>query len=515
MSETKNDKARFSDTPFLLVALAGFSFWFLIAVPFASHRESYAWLASVYRGDLDGAVGLTSKTWRPLAQAPVWLEFVALDPRIFPTSVLRQTLFQGVVYLLFVLGWGVLYYAVPERRTFAIVAFTAGAVFFSGYIHLFHLYGLFYVPLMLMLAVMVRYSFVPGFKNREIVLGLIATALVLWHPFATVLFLGFYFGRYFKDFTSLRRGAHVRAWAILLTSSAATLLAIAVSPNLGESWAYDPRSAFIISYRTNEVHVLAAVVAWILAYAALWSMEIAVRTRIAVAVGITLAGACFLIFNVPLLLLWMLVVIGKLLHRRLWTLFWATIVAVLLPYGGRIGGPIYALFPIILAVVVTSLGWTGAESRLRLLDRKYPVAFVSALVVIVVAMRVGVPVPVVSTFAKPLLAERERTFQLEHALAWLAKSKYCAHDIVFAQASGSPIDDVKSAIDRRYRPPSDLQDVTPFWRAALQCVPDERAGRTRGIATVTFGGQELTSGTRVLDLSGRYAGPVTVWVQSH
>jgi hypothetical protein len=501
--------------PFLLVALAGFSFWFLIAVPFASHRESYAWLASVYRGDLQGAVGLTSKTWRPLAQAPVWLEFVALNPRIFPTSVLRQTLFQGLVYLLFVLGWGILYYAVPERRTFAIVAFTAGAVFFSGYIHLFHLYGLFYVPLMLMLAVMVRYCFVPGFKNREIVLGLIATALVLWHPFATVLFLGFYFGRYFNDFTWLRRRDHVTAWAILLTSSGATLLAVALSPNLGESWAYDPRSAFIISYRTNEVHVLAAVVAWILAYAALWSMEIAAGTRIAVAVGITLAGACFLILNVPLLLLWMLVVVGKLLHRRLWTLLWAMIVAVLLPYGGRIGGPIYALFPIVLAVVITSLGWTAAESRLRLLDRKYPVAFLSALVVIVVAMRVGVPVPVVSTFAKPLLAERERTFQLEHALAWLAKSNYCAHDIVFAQASGSPIDDVKSAIDRRYRPPSDLQDVTPFWRAALQCVPDERAGRTRGIATVTFGGQELTSGARVLDLSGRYAGPVTVWVQSH
>jgi len=368
---------------------------------------------------------------------------------------------------------------------------------------------------MLMLAVMVRYCFVPGLKNREVVLGLIATVLVLWHPFATVLFLGFYLGRYFNDFTSLRRRDHVTAWAILLTSSSATLLAIALSPNLGESWAYDPRLAFIISYRTSEVHVLAAGVAWMLAYATLWSMEIAARTRIAAAVGITVAGACFFLFNVPLLLLWMLVVVGKLLHRRLWALFWPTIVAVLLPYGGRIGGPIYALFPIILAVVVTSLGWTGAESRLRLVDRKYAVAFVSALVVIGAAIRFGMPVPVVSTFANPLLAERERTFQLEHALAWLAKSNYCAHDIVFAQASGSPIDDVKSALDRRYRPPSDLQDVTPFWRAALQCVPDERAGRTRGIATVTFGGQELTSGIRVFDLSGRYAGPVTVWVQSH
>src|SRR5262245_25210205 len=98
MSETKYDKGRSSDMLFLLVALAGFSFWFLNAVPFASHRESYAWLASVYRGDLNGAVGLTSKTWRPLAQAPVWLEFVALNPRIFPTSVLRQTLFQAFVY---------------------------------------------------------------------------------------------------------------------------------------------------------------------------------------------------------------------------------------------------------------------------------------------------------------------------------------------------------------------------------------------------------------------------------
>jgi hypothetical protein len=136
------------------------------------------------------------------------------------------------------------------------------------------------------------------------------------------------------------------------------------------------------------------------------------------------------------------------------------------------------------------------------------------LLAIVVAIRAGISVPVVSAAARPLLAERERTFQLEYALAWLSTSKYCAHDLAFAEASGSPIDSVESAITRRYRPPAGIEDVAVFWNAALRCPPDESSGKGKGVATITFGGPELTNVTAVFAVPGTSAGPATVWVRT-
>ena len=92
---------------YFTLAVAGFSFWFLIGAPFASHRESYNWLAIVWRGELLDSLGmLNGTTWRPLAQFAAWLGFLGLNPNIFPTSIFRQALLQVGVYLMFVLSWG-------------------------------------------------------------------------------------------------------------------------------------------------------------------------------------------------------------------------------------------------------------------------------------------------------------------------------------------------------------------------------------------------------------------------
>lgn len=499
---------------YFIIAVAGFSFWFLMAVPFASHREAYTWLASVHHGSFLEGLGLIGKTWRPLGQIPAWLGFALLDPSIFPTSIPRQAILQGIVYAMFLLGWRIMYSAVPQPRSFAIVALAAGAVFFSGYIHLFHIYGLFYVPIMLILATMVRSYLLPGFARREAFLVSTAIAMVLWHPFATVLFLGFYFGRYLDTFRAYDRRQHVKAWIVLVAGLVAIVGMVIASPNLGKSWSYNPLAAFIISYRTNEINVFASLVALILAYVALLSIGLPPRLRLVLSVVTAILGLGFFLADIPLLLLWILVALGKLLHRRSWGLLVPLVVATLLPYGGRIGGPIYGLFPIILAVVVTPLGWTATETRLQSVGKRYAIALILGLLALVTAIRAGFSVPIVSTVARPLLAERERTFQLERALAWLSTSKYCAHDLAFVEAAGSPIDSVESAITRRHRPPSAVEDVAVFWEAALRCEANASTGRVKGTATITFGGPELSNATRVLDLPGPNAGPTTVWVRS-
>ena len=44
---------------------------------------------------------------------------------------------------------------------------------------------------------------------------------------------------------------------------------------------------------------------------------------------------------------------------------------------------------------------------------------------VIVMVRVGIHVPIVTNVANPLLSEGERTYQLERALAWLHSSNYC------------------------------------------------------------------------------------------
>jgi hypothetical protein len=136
---------------------------------------------------------------------------------------------------------------------------------------------------------------------------------------------------------------------------------------------------------------------------------------------------------------------------------------------------------------------------------------ISALVLLLV--RLGVNVPIVTETASPLLAERERTYQLETILAWLHRSNYCDYEVAFAENPGNPIDSVENAITRRNRPPAPIGDVRFFWDTVLRCDKGERPNSKAGTATVTFGGPLLSDSRRVFEVKGKYAGGATVWVQ--
>ena len=106
--------ARAETLSYYVLTVLGFSFWFLMVVPFASHRETYCWLAAVHSQDFAHALSFVSSTYRPLYQAVIWFSFLILDRGGFPTSVLRQALFQLLVYAMFVLGWWLIYSAAMQ-----------------------------------------------------------------------------------------------------------------------------------------------------------------------------------------------------------------------------------------------------------------------------------------------------------------------------------------------------------------------------------------------------------------
>jgi hypothetical protein len=215
-------------------------------------------------------------------------------------------------------------------------------------------------------------------------------------------------------------------------------------------------------------------------------------------------------YGLPFTLLWVIVAVARLVAIRNWSLASLTFVAILLPIGGGIGTPIHALFALILACFVTALTWPRLETALSSVDARYVAALVLVAVGASLAVRRGVDVPVLNVVAQPLLAERERTFQLERALAWLRSSEYCDLAVEFAERADNPIDSVESAIRRQNRPPASLSDVRLFWNTVLKC--DSSAQGTRWHAAVITFGSPLMGAARVFDVDGRYGGPATVWI---
>lgn len=508
---------------YFLLTVLGFSFWFFMAVPFASHRESYWWLAMVHSQDFSHAFSFISSTYRPLHQVLTWLGFLMLDPVVFPTSILRQALFQGFVYGMFILAWWFIYSTAIHRRLFSLISLVVGGAFFSGYVHLFHIYGISYIPVMLILGALLRFHSSGIFNKQEGWFAVVAILLVFWHPFTPALFVGFYFGYYLDTFRRRSKAQHVQAVVILSIGMMAIAALIVAVPRFwpGASLllvqtatrSLDTRLfAFLVSYQTNEVNWVASLVAFLLTQLVVFSMRLSPRWKFPACLVVCVLSAVFCWKSLPLVLLWLCAVLLKLLVLRCWSLFFLAFTAVLLPFGGGIGTPIYGLFAIIIAAYVTPLGWSEVEKSLSFVRTWYITATAIAAAVVLLMVRGGIDVPIVTRVASPLLMERERTYQLENILVWLHNSDYCSYEIGFVEKADNPIDSVESAITRRYRPPASLEDVQLFWRTVLQCQKVERPNDKSGIAIVTFGSPALAHSRPVFEVRGQYAGDATVWI---
>jgi hypothetical protein len=508
------DEWKVQKSSYFFLAILGLSFWFFLGLPFRSHRETYTWLAGAQTESLAQQFAFgQSSTYRPLSQVVTRMGYRFLDPSTFPTSTFRQALLQVFIYGLFILAWWLIFSAAPYRRLFAVVALVGGGVFFSGYVHLFHIYGMFYVPIILTLGALLFLYRRGTLEKREAWFALIAIVLVLWHPFSTALFLAFYCGFYVETFSQRNKVRHVQAAIILLAAMTAILLLVAVFPREHQA-AGNRFLGFLVSYQTNEVNRIASVIAFLLSQVVALSIVRSPRLRFAACILLTILSIVFAYKGVPLLLVWFGVALIKVLRQRCWSVACLLSAAILLPFGGGIGAPSYGLFAIIVSIYVTALAWPEAERALSFLTPRYVAATVAASAALLLTLRAGADVPVVSGFVNPLLAERERTYQLEDALAWLHRSDYCSYEINFTEKAGSPVDSAENVINRRNRPPSALEDVRTYWNGILRCHRSENSGDQSGTAIVTFGDPtRIADASSVLVIKGKYAGDAIVWVQ--
>ena len=171
------------------LAMSGLAFWFIIGLPWGPHNESFDWVVRLETRTLWGALFSNFPSvlsLRPLGTGAAWL--------LYRLGGHDPGLAEIVNALLALFAWGWAASGAREQRLFAVLALVASGVFFAGYIWVFHLHGIFYGPLLVYLAALVRSA--RGPLDLRTLLGVFVGALVtaLVHPYALPLAVTFVLG---------------------------------------------------------------------------------------------------------------------------------------------------------------------------------------------------------------------------------------------------------------------------------------------------------------------------------
>ncbi len=495
-SSARAGRARLASLDVALVALAmsGLAFWLVIGLPWGPHNESFDWIVRLEQRSLWGA--LFEKfpsvlSLRPLGTGPAWVLY-----RLGGRDVGLVEMVNAVLALT---AWGWATSGARERRLFALVSLVAGGVFFAGYIWVFHLHGIFYGPLLLFVAGLARSA--RGPLDLRTLLGVFVGAVVaaLAHPYALPLAVAFVLGAALET-PLLRSRSGAAALGMVISGAAVAYLLLVPGSNRGIEG--EPLVGLLASYRTLEVNAVGSAVAGLLAA---WT---ATRTwpggRGTLAGVLTLAlAAAGVSFGLPILPLWLAWAIAKCVRRGRWTMAGLLAGCALLPLPNPTGSPTYGVCAVFVAVCASVLDEGESDALLRGLGTRTAAACVALLLGVALAVRAGVPVPMVSRLAAPILAEGERTRQFEVLVTQLMESAWQGEPARFLRSAQSPTD--ADALDRRFRPPTNDHHLATWldWK---------RGGPPTGRDTLMFGfgGDAFPGMDTVLFARGRYAGDALV-----
>jgi hypothetical protein len=228
------------------------------------------------------------------------------------------------------------------------------------------------------------------------------------------------------------------------------------------------------------------------------------RLRWAVSIAAGLSALAVFKSGYPVILLMIAAAIVKASCRREWSLAGMTAASVFLPGIAPSGSPTYAIFAVLMSAIVLAHGWVAMEQALARLTPGSVIGVVAVVGLLAAMLRMGAQIPFVSRFAQPLVAEREKTMQLEAIISWVLESNYRTWGIAL-EGNANPVDAGTNAVERRTRPPT----YQGYLDAYLQS--RRNVGLERQSLIVTFGGTKKDGLTLVKTVPGSAAGAALVY----
>src|SRR5262249_17825379 len=136
--------------------------------------------------------------------------------------------------------------------------------------------------------------------------------------------------------------------------------------------------------------------------------------------------------------IWIVACLIKLAREGRWSWLAMLALAAIFPIAYPTGSPTYTVPALLIATAALAFHAERLETALARVPDLAASATVLLVVVLVLVIRMGIEVPVVSRLAEPLLAERERTRQMETVLQWALVSDYREDPIRLYREARSP-----------------------------------------------------------------------------
>ena len=497
--------SRSDNLVFGALALLGISFWFLLGFPFANHNESFAIVPHVQQMSFIDA--LTTQiypvaNYRPLGQGALWIGY-----HFFGQSIYAVELFNFVVALL---AWLLLFVAMRERRVFSATALVAGGMLFAGYIYLFHFHGVFYSPLLLLFSLLFWFDARPFTRGRFVAVSLYALVATLFHPYALLVYFAGVIGIALE-----RRKMLAREWPMIALSLIVTIVLIAVLVIIPRHESVltgsEMLQGFIASYRMVEINTVVSVAALVLTIATAASLPGKTLIHVTAAVVAGIIGMAAFWTGIPVLLVWIVVCLVKAALLKKWWIVFVLAGSSLFPAPAATGSPTYAIFALLMCAAILPYGWTTMEQRWSTVARPIALTTVCVAAVILCLLRAGLSIPVVSPIVRPLLAEKEKTFQMEAIVAWMTSSEYATATPMLVREQVNP-KDADDSIKRNHRPPTSQEYLNLYLRSKRPPVPAD--GTTRRAIWIGFGGETMPPGPLILTLTAPNAGEARVVLET-
>lgn len=480
------------------LTLATLTLWFFIGFPWQHHNESLVWAVELARTRyVDTLISnpiTPVQTYRPLGVGLAWLSVHLSGGSIAPQQLLN--------YLFTAAAWLVAFFAAPSARrgVFALLAFVAIGGFFSGYIYLFHLHGVFYGPLLLYLALLQRDAgrgTELGFKQALCGLAL-AGFFALFHTFALLFFAAWICGRWLQNRIERRSASLAAALLVIVAAAVAMKLLVAHSADLVQGSAI---AGMLASYRALELNIMLSALAAMLTLLA--AMLIPASSRLRLSAAAVALGLCAVLWasKLPVVWAWVLVCALRALFACRFTSAALLAVTALLPVATATGSPTYALFVVMPCVAITVADGSWMASERGVLTRLSIVALAATLAIFI-GIKMDWRLPVVSRLVAPLQAEREKTEQLQRLFAWLDQHSEIHGELELCQPGDFPVRS-NTAIERQYRAPTHAWPFHEYLQARYNGRLTEATGPRLGAC---FGGQRLQGDQLLLSIPGRWAG---------
>jgi hypothetical protein len=487
---------------FGLLSIAGLSFWFFLGFPFANHNESYMWIVQL---DRLGFVDVLSKGlrpvagFRPLGVVTAWLGYRLSGGSIYPQQVIN--------YLGAAIAWLILFSAIREKRLFGWVSFLVGGAFFSSYLYLFHLHGVFYSPPLMFLAFLLA-SVIS--RNRMeiswlVIVSVLAIIASLYHPFAIAIYAAFVLG-YFLENVRLATRRNLVLGGLLLIASYG-LMKILV-PNQGLHLTRHTMLGLLTSYKMVELNPVLSLVSWLLSVVTVISLKVSWRARTALGVAVTALSLAFVSSSWPVVIIWIAVSLLKSVLMKKWSIAFIIITTAMLPAATATGSPGYSIFVLMACSFVAPLGYSLIEKNSVFHDC-VALLSIGLVIVAVILLKTGTHLPIVSRLANPILAEKEKTFQMESIIKWVISSDFKEYRLVLCEDAYNPAM-ATNAVDRKHRPPTSQKYLEAYVDSLRMHQPHDSTGELM----VCFGSEGIDDAEHVYTVAGRYNGAAMVWMHS-